>query len=178
MKAIQVMELTNDNFRKYGEFYDIIHPAGNHLGDFYPDHVLVENGGTMPMAFSSYVVKRTSEMIVTQGEYHDEACEIILPLDGDVIFHAAPPSTEPVPEKTEAFRVPKGTLVKIHAGVWHQNSFVAGNEECVHVLISLPQRTYKRDCVLVPYDAADRIKIEWNCRNEKTENGGRSDEQD
>lgn len=41
MKTIQVMEPANENFRKYGEFYDIIHPAGNHLGDFYPDHVLV-----------------------------------------------------------------------------------------------------------------------------------------
>ena len=77
MRTIQAKELTNDNFRTYGEFYDIMHPVGNHLGDFYPDHVLAANGGTMPMAFSSYVVKRTEEMIVTKGEYHDEACEIM-----------------------------------------------------------------------------------------------------
>lgn len=164
MRTIQAKELTNDNFRTYGEFYDIMHPVGNHLGDFYPDHVLAVNGGTMPMAFSSYVVKRTEEMIVTKGEYHDEACEIMLPLDGDVIFHVAPPSKEPVPEKTEAFRVPKGTLVKINAGVWHQESFVAGNEEDVHVLIVLPQRTYKRDCVLVPYEEADWVRIETDCK--------------
>ena len=123
MRTIQAKELTNDNFRTYGEFYDIMHPVGNHLGDFYPDHVLAANGGTMPMAFSSYVVKRT-----------------------------------------EVFRVPKGTLVKIDAGVWHQESFVAGNEEDVHVLIVLPQRTYKRDCVLVPYEEADWVRIETDCK--------------
>lgn len=168
MKTIKVKELTDENFRGYGEFYDMLCPAGNHLGDFYPDHVLASGGGIMPMAFSSYVVKKTKEMVVTRGEYHDETCEVMLPLDGDVICHVAPPSVEPVPEKTEAFRIPKGVLVKLNAGVWHQESFVAGNEDEVHVLIVLPQRTYKRDCTLVPYKEADWVRIEQKQNEEDT----------
>ena len=72
--------------------------------------MLAENCGIMPTAFSSYVVKRTAEMVVTQGEYHDEACEIMLPLDGDVIFHVAPPSVKPIPEKSKLFGYRKARL--------------------------------------------------------------------
>lgn len=32
-------------------------------------------------------------------------------LDDDVVLHVAPPSKEPVPELTEAFLIPKGTMV-------------------------------------------------------------------
>lgn len=158
MRKINVKRLSNDNFREYGEFYDIVNPKGNHLDSFYPDHVLASNGSTMPMAFSSYVVQKKTEMIVTKAEYHDEACEIMLPIDGDVIIHVAPASIEPIPEKTEAFFVPKGMLVKLNAGIWHQESFAVGAEQ-VHILIGLPQRTYKRDCTQVIYEEADRLEI-------------------
>ncbi len=160
MRKIYAKKITNDNFQAFGEFYDIINPKGNHLDDFYPDHVLAANGSSMPMAFSSYVVRKMPDMMITRAEYHDEACELMLPLDGDIIFHAAPPSKEPVPEQTEAFFVPGGTLVKLNAGVWHQESFAVCAEQ-VHVLIALPQRTYKRDCVLVPYEEADWMEIVW-----------------
>lgn len=160
MRKIYAKQLTYDNFREFGEFYDMVNPQGNHLDDFYPDHVLAANGSSMPMAFSSYVVRKVPEMIVTKAEYHDEACEIMMPIDGDIIFHVAPPSKEIVPEKTEAFFVPRGVLVKLNAGVWHQESFAAGEED-VHILIVLPQRTYKKDCTLVPYEKADWTEIVW-----------------
>lgn len=35
------------------------------------------------------------------------------------MIHAAPPTKDPVPQLTEAFVVPKGTVVKLNTGVWH-----------------------------------------------------------
>ena len=71
MRKLYAKKLTKDNFWEFGEFYDIINPVGNHLGDFYPDHVLAANGSSMPMAFSPYVVRKTPDIIVTGAEYHD-----------------------------------------------------------------------------------------------------------
>ena len=72
--------------------------------------------GNLPIAFSPLVVNK-GEMLVTQAEYHDTTCEGVLPLDDDVVIHVAPTTKEPVPELTEAFIVPKGTMVKLNVGV-------------------------------------------------------------
>ena len=158
MRKITAKKLTNENFREYGEFYDMIHPRGNHIGDFYRDHVLFHSCGRMPVGFSTYVATKADKMIVSQAEFHDYTPEISMPLDGDIVLHVAPASKEPVPKLTEAFIVPKGTLVKLNPGVWHLAAMPIKDKK-VNVMIVLPERTYKNDCIVVDYDPKDYIEI-------------------
>ena len=74
------------------------------------------------------------------------------------MIHVAPASGEPVPELTEAFLVPKGTMVKLNLGVWHCGGYCLNKDEA-HVLIVLPQRIYKNDCVVVDYEEKDWMEI-------------------
>lgn len=159
MRTIKAMPLTVESFREFGEFYSILEPKGHHMGTFFHDHVLVPVSGHAPMAFSAYVVEKPEKMIVKEAEYHNDTSEIILPLDGDIITYVAAPSKELEPENTVAFRIPKGTVVKLNAGVWHKDSFAVEQDQ-VHTLIVLPERTYKRDCVILPYGEEHWIEIE------------------
>ncbi|MBO6258472.1 MAG: ureidoglycolate lyase [Succinivibrio sp.] len=161
MHTIKAQPLTAEKFKAYGSFYDLLHPTGHHLGDFYHDHLLFPVSGTVPMAFSSLIVNKQERMIVTKDEYHDETGEISLCLDGDVIIHVAPPSTEPVTDQMEAFIVPKGTIVAINPGVWHMCSLPVTQSQ-VHILIGLPERTYKRDCTVVEYNEDQQVEIVLN----------------
>ncbi|WP_069998975.1 ureidoglycolate lyase [Cellulosilyticum sp. I15G10I2] len=159
MRKIQAKPISAENFKSYGSFYSITHPTGHNLGDFYHDHVLFPVSGDMPIAFSALVSKKPEKMIVTAAEYHNTTAEGVLPLDADVILHVAPPSNKPVPELTEAFIVPMGTMVKLNTGVWHLAALPIDKEE-VHVLIVLPERIYFNDCTIVEYATEDQIEIE------------------
>ncbi len=158
MRSIQAKKITAENFASYGMFTDILRPKGHSLGNFYNDKVLLPVSGTMPIAFSSLVIDKQEKMIVKEAEYHNTTGEGILVLDDDVVMHVAPASKEPVPKLTEAFIVPKGTMVKINTGVWHMGVFPI-NEEKVHVLIVLPERIYKNDCTVVTYEEEDQMEI-------------------
>ena len=158
MRTIQALPLSVEDFREYGEFYDLLDPKGHHMGTFYHDHVLSAVSGNAPIAYSAYVVEKPEKMIVKEAEYHNDTSEIILPLDGDIITYVAAPSKELEPENTVAFRIPKGTIVRLNAGVWHKDSFAVDAEQ-VHTLIVLPERTYKRDCVVLPLGEENWVRI-------------------
>ena len=158
MRTIQALPLSVEDFREYGEFYDLLDPKGHHMGTFYHDHVLSAVSGNAPIAYSAYVVEKPEKMIVKEAEYHNDTSEIILPLDGDIITYVAAPSKELEPENTVAFRIPKGTIVRLNAGVWHKDSFAVDCDQ-VHTLIVLPERTYMRDCVVLPYGEENWIEI-------------------
>jgi ureidoglycolate lyase len=111
------------------------------------------------MAFSTLLAKKAEKIVVSVVEYHNTTGEVILPVDGDVVIHVAPASKQPVPEKTEAFIVPKGTLVKLNTGVWHKAP-TAINNDIVHLMIALPERTYVNDCTVIEYKEEDQIEIE------------------
>ena len=83
----------------------------------------------------------------------------MLPLDDDLVLHVAPASKEPVPELTEAFIVPKGTLIRINTGVWHKGMLPL-HQQMAHILIVLPERIYMNDCTIITYAEEDQIKIE------------------
>ena len=159
MRTIKARPITVENFSSYGQFTDLLHPSGYSLGDFYHDRVKMNVAGDHLVAFSSLVVHKPDDMIVSQAEYHNTTQEGILCLDDDVILHVAPPSKEPIPELTEAFLVPKGTLVCLDLGVWHLSA-IPVHEDTAHVLIVLPERIYLNDCIVVDYPEKDRIKIE------------------
>lgn len=158
MYTIKAKPITTDNFKAFGTFASMLEPSGPSLGDFYNDQVEFPVSGNLPIAFSPLVVHK-GEMLVTQVEYHDTTCEGVLPLDDDMVLHVAPATKEPVPELTEAFIVPKGTMVKLNVGVWHLAAMPM-HLETAHVMITLPERIYKTDCVVVDYKPEQFVKIE------------------
>lgn len=159
MRRIKAVPITKDNFAQYGSFDSILNPTGNHLGTFYPDKVLFPVSGDMPVAFSALESEKPEKMIVSAAEYHNTTGEGILALDDDVVIHVAPPSNKPVPELTEAFIVPQGTMVKLNTGVWHLAALPIHKDK-VHVLIVLPERIYMNDCTVVEYEERDQIEIQ------------------
>lgn len=127
-------KMIRDNFRKVGKHCVIEQPFH---GDFW-------------------------ERISVGDNFFANPCRVIReikPLDDDVVLHAAPATKEPVPELTEAFIVPKGTMVKLNVGVWHLAAMPI-HLDTVHVMITLPERIYKSDCVAVEYQPEQYVKIE------------------
>ena len=159
MRTIKAKPITIENFAPYGSFVYILNPTCSSLGNFYNDKVLYPVSGSMPVGFSPMIAEKPEEMIVTAAEYHNTTGEVMLPLDDDVVLHVAPPSKGPVPELTEAFIVPKGTLIRINTGVWHKGMLPL-NLEKAHILIVLPERIYMNDCTIITYPEEDQIKIE------------------
>lgn len=162
MLTIKAVPITTENFRPYGSFASMLDPTGNCFpGDatFYPDQVTLNVQGGKPIAFSPLTVKKPERMIVTQAEYHNHTGEGVLALDDDAVIHVAPPSNGAiVPEKTEAFIVPKGTLVKLNTGVWHLAALPVHND-LLHVMIILPERVYANDCIVCSYPEDRQVEI-------------------
>ena len=84
-----------------------------------------------------------------------------MPLDGDILMHVAPavPDDQPPVDQIEVFHVPKGTMVVINPGVWHQAAFPF-NCESVNILCILPERTYAIDCHLRDLPEGKLVEIE------------------
>ena len=162
MRTIKAVPITVENFRPYGSFSSMLNPVGNCFpGDntFYPDQVELNLTGGRPVTFSPLTVKKPERMIVSEAEYHNYTGEGVFVIDDDAIIHVAPPSNRViVPEKTEAFIVPKGTLVKLNTGVWHLAALPVHNE-LLHVMIILPERTYANDCIVCQYPEDRRVEI-------------------
>ncbi len=159
MRKIKAKPITIENFHPYGSFVDLMNPEGYNLDGFYQDRVKMSVAGNMNLAFSPLVVKKEEKKIVKKAEYHNTTQEGILCLDDDVILHVAPASKEPIPEHTEAFIVPKGTLVCLNLGVWHLSAMPL-NKNKAHVLITLPERIYMNDCIVIDYPEEKWVEIE------------------
>jgi len=162
MRTIKAVPITHDNFRPYGSFASMLEPSGHCFpGDntFYPDQVALNVQGGRPVTFSPLTVKKPERMIVTEAEYHNTTGEGVFVLDDDAVIHVAPPSNhEIVPEQTEAFIVPRGTLVKLNTGVWHLAALPVHND-LLHVMIILPECTYANDCTVCQYSEDRQVEI-------------------
>ena len=98
-------------------------------------------------------------MIVRAAEYHNWTGEGIFFIDDDAVMHVAPPSKHVVtPEKTEAFLVPKGTLVKLNTGVWHLSPYPV-HKNLLHLMIIMPERVYGNDCIVCEFKEEDYLEI-------------------
>ena len=155
------MPITRDAFAPFGEFYDMANPDGYALcgaiHKFYPDRLTTSCGGRL--AFSPLVVKRPDRMVITEQEYHTTTEELIFPIDDDMILHVAPASGGAiVTDFAEAFLVPKGTLVKLKAAIWHLAPLPATKEQLT-ALIILPECTYANDCTVVQIPADMQFEI-------------------
>ena len=162
MKTIKAVPITAENFKPYGSFANFLNPTGNCFpGDatFYPDQIELNIQGGKPVTFSPLTVQKPEKMIVDKAEYHNYTGEGVFVIDDDAIIHVAPPSNKViVPEKTEAFIVPKGTLVKLNTGVWHLAALPVNND-LLHVMIILPERVYANDCIVCEYPEEDWVEI-------------------
>ncbi|MBQ3181613.1 MAG: DUF4867 family protein [Clostridia bacterium] len=160
MRTVKAEKITNENFAPFGQFYEMDKPDGyalcGEIHKFYPDRINADS--THRVGYSPIVVKKPENMIITQQEYHTTTWEMILPLDDDMILHCAPASAgTPVTDLVKAFIVPKNTLVKMNAAIWHLAPLPANNDSLTAMII-LPECTYANDCTVV--DLKDEEKFE------------------
>ena len=161
MKQIKLELITHENFAPFGQFCDMSHPNGyalcGELHQFFPDRITADSEHRV--GYSPIVVKKPQRMIVTQQEYHTGTWEMILPLDDDMIIHCAPASAGTVvTDYVKAFLVPKHTLVKMNAAIWHLAPLPANNEQLTAMII-LPECTYCNDCTVVDLAEDEQFEI-------------------
>lgn len=161
MKTIKAEPITHENFAPFGQFYSILNPEGyalcGELHKFYPDRLTADSSHRV--GYSPITVKKPEKMIITQQEYHTTTWEMIMPLDDDMILHCAPASAGAiVTDYAKAFIVPKGTLVKMNAAVWHLAPLPADKEQLT-ALIILPECTYANDCTVVDLKPEEQFEI-------------------
>jgi len=164
MGKISIKILTSDNFKIYGSFSNMINPKAHRLGpepvEFYPDIEQLNLGLTNNASFS--VVRVTKRPLLVQKlEFHNNSCEGLLPIDGDVLIHVAIATRNgEVPlDQIEVFFVPKGTLVILRPGVWHHAPFAFGHD-VVNALIILPERTYAKDCFVTIIPEEKQMEVD------------------
>ena len=163
MKQITYKNLSPEGFAKFGSYANMTNPIGPRLGaepiEFFRDMVQSQLGNASVASFGvCRVIKRPFVMDVS--EYHDTCCEVVLPLDGDVLMHVAPavPEKEFPFEQAEVFLVPRGTLCCLRPGVWHHAPY-AFHSEAVNCMVTLPERTYMNDCKVYAFPADRHIGI-------------------
>ncbi len=161
MKTIKAQPITHENFAPFGQFYPMGKPSGyaltGELHSFFPDRITADCANHI--GFSPIVVRKPERMVITQQEYHTSTWEMIIPLDDDMIIHCAPASGgKVVTDFAEAFVVPKNTLVKINAAIWHLAPLPA-NSEVLTAMIILPECTYANDCPVVDLSPDEQFEI-------------------
>ena len=161
MRKITVEPLTCEAFAPFGQFYQMDAPKGHALcgeiHQFFPDRLVADSNHRV--GYSPIVVKKPEKMIITQQEYHTTTWEMILPMDDDMILHVAPASAgTPVTQLAKAFLVPKHTLVKMNAAIWHLAPLPASKEQLTAMII-LPECTYANDCTVIDLTAEQQFEI-------------------
>ena len=161
MRQIKVEALTHEAFAHFGQFSPMEQPQGyalcGELHQFFPDRLAADS--THRVGYSPILVKKPEKMVITQQEYHTTTWEMILPLDDDMILHVAPASAgTPVTHLAKAFLVPKHTLVKMNAAIWHLAPLPATKEQLTAMII-LPECTYANDCTVVDLPLEQQFEI-------------------
>ena len=168
MRTVSYRRLEPEAFAPYGTYAAMIAPEGAgrptpRIGappiEFFRDLIQAGLGADTTVSFGVCRVTRRPPLIDV-SEYHDTSCEVLMPIDGDVLVHVAPavPGDRFPAEEAEVFLVPKGTLIVLRPGVWHHGPF-ALDAERVSCLVGLPERLYARDCHGVAIPPEDQIRI-------------------
>jgi ureidoglycolate lyase len=164
MLKAKVKKLNKDHFSMYGSYVDMLNPHGYSFGKppilFYRD-MLQQNLGQHTSASFSVCTVYERPLIIDCSEYHNHCYEAILPLDGDLLMHVGPAVSDEQPpiDQIEVFHVPKGTMVVVNPGVWHQAAFPFQCDR-VNILCILPERTYMNDCFLRNFPEDNQVEIE------------------
>jgi ureidoglycolate lyase len=168
MRDITCKKLSPESFGRFGSYADMINPEANTPAsiklcdppiEFFRDML---QSGLGHDSVASFGVCRVSPRpnVIDASEYHDGACEALMPIDGDVMIAVAPAVAGSMfpGDAAEAYLVPKGTMVVLRPGVWHHGPFVLGDRS-VSCLVALPERLYARDCREVALSADEKIRI-------------------
>lgn len=161
MRTIKAEKLTHESFAPFGQFYEMASPNGyalcGEIHKFFPDRVVADSNHRL--GFSPIIVKKPEKMVITQQEYHTTTWEIIMPLDDDMILHCAPASAGcVVTDLVKAFIVPKNTVIKMNAAIWHLAPLPKNNDKLT-ALIVLPECTYANDCTVVDLKEDEQFEI-------------------
>ena len=161
MRTIKAVPISYENFAPFGQFYTMDAPKGHalcgQLHQFFPDRLTADSNHCV--GYSPILVKKPEKMVITQQEYHTTTWEMIMPMDDDMILHVAPASAGvPVTDQAQAFIVPKHTLVKMNAAIWHLAPLPATKEQLTAMII-LPECTYANDCTVVDLTAEQQFEI-------------------
>ena len=161
MITIQAQPISHESFAPFGQCYPIDAPSGyalcGELHRFFPDRLVADS--LHRVGYSPILVKKPERMIITQQEYHTTTWEILMPLDDDMIIHVAPASAgTPVTEYAQAFIIPKFTMVKLNASVWHLAPLPVHNDQLTAMVI-LPECTYANDCTVVDLTPEQQFEI-------------------
>lgn len=161
MRTIKAVPITYENFAPFGQFYTMDAPKGHalcgELHQFFPDRLNADCNHRV--GYSPILVNKPEKMVITQQEYHTTTWEMIMPLNDDMILHVAPASAGvPVTEQAQAFIVPKHTLVKMNAAIWHLAPLPASKEQ-LSAMIVLPECTYANDCTVVDLTPEQQFEI-------------------
>ena len=161
MRQVKIEALNHENFAPFGQFYTMDQPEGyalcGEIHRFFPDRLTADCNHRI--GYSPILVKKPERMIITQQEYHTTTWEMILPMNDDMILHVAPASAGiPVTHLAKAFLVPKHTLVKMNAAIWHLAPLPA-NEKELAAMIILPECTYANDCTVVDLNEDQQFEI-------------------
>lgn len=161
MKTIKAERISHENFAPFGQFYSMDEPSGyalcGEIHKFFPDRISADS--QQRIGFSPIVVEKPEKMIITQQEYHTTTWEIIMPIDDDMIIHCAPASGgKVITGCVKAFIVPKNTLVKLNAAIWHLAPLPVNNEKLTAMIV-LPECTYANDCTVVDLKSEEQFEI-------------------
>lgn len=161
MRQVKVEALTHEAFAPFGQFYQMSEPQGyalcGEIHRFFPDRLVADSNHRV--GYSPILVKKPEKYIITQQEYHTTTWELILPLNDDMILHVAPASAgKPVTDLAKAFLVPKNTLIKMNAAIWHLAPLPANVQELAAMII-LPECTYANDCTVVDLSPEEQFEV-------------------
>ena len=161
MRQVKVEALTAEAFAPFGQFYTMDQPRGyalcGELHQFFPDRLVADS--THRVGYSPILVKKPEKMVITQQEYHTTTWEMILPMNDDMILHVAPASAgTPVTDLAKAFLVPRNTLIKMNAAIWHLAPLPANKDELSAIII-LPECTYANDCTVVDLKPEEQFEV-------------------
>ena len=161
MNIIKAVPITHEAFAPFGQFYRMDEPKGyalcGELHQFFPDRLTADSNHRV--GYSPIVVRKPEKMVITQQEYHTTTWEMILPLDDDMILHVAPASGgTPVGHLSQAFIVPKHTLIKMNAAIWHLAPLPASKDHLTAMIV-LPECTYANDCTVVDLPEDQQFEI-------------------
>ena len=161
MKRIKIQPLTPEAFAPFGTYTSVLNPEGEYLAGphhkYYRENSRYFAQTGLPIGLSPIVVDK-QPMKIDAVEYHNYACEAILPINDDAIVHVTPAGGAPDTAKTKAFLVPKGTMITLFPGVYHLCPLPAAADK-LNALILLPERTHNNDFTLVELPADQQFQI-------------------
>ena len=164
MKTIKAQKLSQEAFRQYGTYQNLLDNEGmaavsvNKRG-FFADLLTLNFANTTLPSVSVCNVKQEEKNIIAFVEAHKYTCEGLLPLDVDVIIYVGKVVRGELSLETiEAFHVPQGTFVRLDPLILHGRQFVMKAPEA-HLLCLLPQRTFSNDMMAKRLEESDQIEI-------------------